>query len=583
MSQKNKKGTTMITEVALKDLTLSALNVRKTASDIEVAELAHSIQSKGLIQNLTAFASKGGKKYEVVAGGRRLQALQLLAKNKVIDQSVYTVRVNVIEKADATDISLTENAMRADLHPADQFEAFKKLIDDGASVEDVAANFGVTPAVVNRRLRMASAAPEVIQAFKNGQIELDKVMALCSTEDHKLQKTFLKNKWMDADSIRNAINKSSGIDSDDRLVKFIGVDTYTAAGGQVIEDLFAREFDDGSGTTLTDIDLVQNLADEKLAELTSAAMKKGKLQWHLPNLQNTYLPYGIYEEFSQKDAKKLNGQYLGVVGLIGNDGAPKIHKYVARRSDLVKIKKILNDDESGDDTKKEVAPAILSSGATVNITKIRTKALQCAIAADPDKALKLLVCNMIKATYDFAANPCVGLRVTPALIETDVELLEDLQNQQYKACGLDLLLDDGDPKENLEELVDQLKAPQLLQITAFLSASMVNVVQGTYSLNNTSHECFTALGKKFGLNMANHFKPDQSNYFEHLPKSALVDLLGDTTLESKKKGMLALLANDRVEIMWSKGNRWLPEILRIDQSNEVKNAPAWPFPDGDSK
>ena len=235
-----------IQEIPLKDLTVSPLNVRKTSSDKEIAELAQSIQSKGLIQNLTAFASKGGKKYEVVAGGRRLQALQLLAKNKVIDQGTYTVRVNLIEKSDATDISLTENAMRADLHPADQFEAFKKLVDDGTSIEDVAASFSVTPAVVSRRLRMASAAPEVIDAFKSGDIELDKVMALCTTDDHKIQKSFLKKTWWGADSIRNEINREvNGVDAEDRLVKFIGLDVYQAAGGQIIEDLFASEFDDG--------------------------------------------------------------------------------------------------------------------------------------------------------------------------------------------------------------------------------------------------------------------------------------------------------------------------------------------------
>jgi hypothetical protein len=48
-----------------------------------------------------------------------------------------------------TEISLTENAIRCDMHPADQYEAFAKLHgEDGMSAEDIAARFGVTAAVV---------------------------------------------------------------------------------------------------------------------------------------------------------------------------------------------------------------------------------------------------------------------------------------------------------------------------------------------------------------------------------------------------------------------------------------------------
>jgi hypothetical protein len=49
----------------------------------------------------------------------------------------------------ATEISLAENAIRADMHPADQYEVFAKLRgEEGLSAEDVAARFGVTAAVV---------------------------------------------------------------------------------------------------------------------------------------------------------------------------------------------------------------------------------------------------------------------------------------------------------------------------------------------------------------------------------------------------------------------------------------------------
>jgi hypothetical protein len=37
------------------------------------------------------------------------------------------------------------------MHPADEFEAFRALVDGGMSETDVAARFGVTETVVSRR------------------------------------------------------------------------------------------------------------------------------------------------------------------------------------------------------------------------------------------------------------------------------------------------------------------------------------------------------------------------------------------------------------------------------------------------
>ena len=101
----------------------------------------------------------------------------------------------------------------------------------------------------------------------------------------------------------------------------------------------------------------------------------------------------------------------------------------------------------------------------------------------------------------------------------------------------------------------------------------MNVTQGAYGLNTVSHERFTELGKKFNLNMADHFKPTAENYFNHMPKSALIEFLGETGLEGKKKkGLLATIASDRVEANWSKHNKYVPKILHTNQAS-----PVWPF------
>ena len=81
--------------------------------------------------------------------------MRLLADAGKIEAD-YGVPCHVLDgSADAVEISLVENSVREPMHPADEFEAFRTLVDGGMTETDVAARFGVTEAVVSRRLRMA--------------------------------------------------------------------------------------------------------------------------------------------------------------------------------------------------------------------------------------------------------------------------------------------------------------------------------------------------------------------------------------------------------------------------------------------
>ncbi|MTH79586.1 ParB/Srx family N-terminal domain-containing protein [Paracoccus aestuariivivens] len=66
------------TRFPLAQLVLSTINPRQHVEEAEVAELAESIWTAGLIQNLAGIETEAGE-IEIVAGGRRLRALQFLA------------------------------------------------------------------------------------------------------------------------------------------------------------------------------------------------------------------------------------------------------------------------------------------------------------------------------------------------------------------------------------------------------------------------------------------------------------------------------------------------------------------------
>ena len=56
--------------------------------------------------------------------------------------------------------------------PADQFEAFAALVAEGRSIEDIAADFSVTPLVVQRRLKLANVSPRLLADYRAEAVSL---------------------------------------------------------------------------------------------------------------------------------------------------------------------------------------------------------------------------------------------------------------------------------------------------------------------------------------------------------------------------------------------------------------------------
>jgi ParB family transcriptional regulator, chromosome partitioning protein len=242
-----------LTLIPLNKLARSSLNVRKTGPEA-IDDLAASIVVHGLLQNLTVIRKPTSGKakakskdaahtYEVVAGGRRLAALQALAKQKRIPKD-YAVPCKVINDS-GEELSLVENTVRQPMHPADQFEAFHRLAGTGLSVEDVAARFGLTPLFVAQRLKLANVSPALIQLYRDGGIRLEQLEALAISDDHEAQERVWNtaHEWERTPSaLRRALTQST-VDAQDKRVLFVDLDTYLQRGGGIERDLFDAEHD----------------------------------------------------------------------------------------------------------------------------------------------------------------------------------------------------------------------------------------------------------------------------------------------------------------------------------------------------
>ncbi|ASW48737.1 MULTISPECIES: ParB/RepB/Spo0J family partition protein [Xanthomonas] len=260
----------METHVPFNRLTQSLKNVRRTGRDTPeykagIEALAASILTQGLLQNLIVHPVAEGV-FGVAAGQRRHDAIHLLVKTGKIDPD-WAVRVTVVDEDNATAISLAENIQRENMLPADEFDAFQLLTVEGWSIDRIADAFGVTPLVVERRLKLAAAAPELIEKFRAGVLSTDQMIALCATDDHALQLAVWDrlggSTWNSSPAeLRRAVLAQEVDASTDKRVAFIGgVTAFEAAGGVVRRDLFT---DDDNGGFITDVALLEKLVADKL-------------------------------------------------------------------------------------------------------------------------------------------------------------------------------------------------------------------------------------------------------------------------------------------------------------------------------
>ncbi|MEM1154174.1 MAG: ParB/RepB/Spo0J family partition protein, partial [Pseudomonadota bacterium] len=249
-------------QIELGRLSLSERNVRKTATGkSDDKALQASIASQGVLQNLVV-APEGKNKFGVIAGGRRLKALHALLAEKTVTRSYLVPCVIVEDESEITAASLAENITQLPMHPADQYEAFYQLAEQGRAVGDIAALYGVGKQTVAKRLKLGQVAPAILDAYRAGKIRHDEVIAYTVCEDHEKQLACFKHcgqrAW--AGEIRRWL-LGEAVSTDTGIGRFVGAAAYKKAGGAVSQDLF------DSKTYLMDTALVHQLAEDKLAKV----------------------------------------------------------------------------------------------------------------------------------------------------------------------------------------------------------------------------------------------------------------------------------------------------------------------------
>lgn len=600
--------TFQLQNITLAKLVPSKLNVRRTGTTERVDELAASISAHGLLQNLTVKPTAKGK-FEVVAGGRRLAALKLLAKRKAWDEPVPC---QVMEGDNITEISLAENALQAPMHPADQYEAFAKLHDAGMSSEDIAARFGVTPHVVAQRLKLGAVSSKLMALYREGEMNLEQLSAFAITDDHERQEQVWDQLHLDRS--RHAILEALGeghVSTDDRRARFVGMEVYQAAGGQVLRDLFDEE----GGGFLTDAALLNRLVRERLEAVAEGLRTEG-WKWVqvepefdyalVAEMRRIYPEPQELTEDEQRQIEELERRYAelsegseegdvdadqevdridaeieriqgtesfgsdimaraGVFVSVGRDGAARIERAYVRRED---------DGDESEEPGGQTADAAPGSKARPAIpdslmeelSAHRSAALARELAQRPELALLAITHAMaLNLLYRGGNEGCLDISARrPYLaryaggIETSIagQAIEE----RHAAWQNELPRDPGDLWDFLMGLAPE-RQMSLLAHCASLTIDAVTNSKMRDKLGAQRHT--TQLAAAVALDMTKYWRPD-AGYFGRLTKPQILAAVREATspdlaqsCEALKKSEMAARAAKLVE-----PTGWLPEQLR---------------------
>jgi len=569
----------IIENIALNKLVPSKANVRKTDVGEGIAELAQSIAAHGLRQNLNVRETDTGR-FEVVAGGRRLRALKLLVKEGLLAKDADIPCKVIGEDEDAAEISLVENTMRVAMHPDDQFEAFHGLVESGKGIEEVAARFGVTPAVVERRLKLANVSPKLRAAFRKGDLTLDQMMAFAVSDDHERQEEVCKNlaHWNSSPREIKAALTQEAVALSQPLAKFVTVEAYVTAGGVIQRDLFDTE----NEGFMPDRALALRLAHDKLDAAVDAVRAEG-WKWVKAEVERDYsVHYGrVYASRDEpEDGEEGEGvlRYAaediaraGAILRIGHDGGLAIERGLVHPDDVKHEGKTSEAKEVKDST-------AIPASVIRELSAHRTAAIQAALAQNPAVALAVTVYTLaLPLLGGSSSDSCLQISLKALKPAGLVTVTDDCDGHAALAAEAEMWGDrlPGHPTELFHWCLEQ---PQdiLLALLAFCAASSVNVVKDKFDADTSPRLAHAdALAESLNLDMTAHWTPSVEGFYGKLSKSTLLMVAKEAgatlsiVIGSVKKAEAA-----RHVMKAMSANGWLPPVLRGNEAETVPLAEA---------
>src|SRR5258707_3521591 len=173
-------------------ITRNPYQPRQTFDEAEIADLADSIRTHGILQPL--IVRLVGENYELIAGERRLRAAQ------AADWRQVPVLIREVDDRQMAELAIVENVHRKDLNAIEKAESFQRYIDQyQCTQEELAGRVQIDRSTVANLIRLLELPADVKQMVQQGDISQGHARALLPLGDEQEQIAFardIKNKGL---------------------------------------------------------------------------------------------------------------------------------------------------------------------------------------------------------------------------------------------------------------------------------------------------------------------------------------------------------------------------------------------------
>jgi len=175
-----------IHDILVKDVVTNPYQPRSFFDEESLKELANSIEKHGLLQPIVVRVNEE-KKYELIAGERRLKAFQQLEKERI------PAIVKTIDDQDSAILAMIENVQRDNLHFFEIASGYASLINEfNLTQNDLVEYVGKSQSTIANKLRLLKLDPNCMQLIMEHELSERHARALLKINNGKQQEKVLK-------------------------------------------------------------------------------------------------------------------------------------------------------------------------------------------------------------------------------------------------------------------------------------------------------------------------------------------------------------------------------------------------------
>lgn len=626
---------------AFTDLYIGELNARLIPhTDEEIQGYADSIEGVGLLQNLVVVEGDDGR-LEVVCGGGRTRAIGLLVEAGKVDPAKTWIPFKAVPRELARAASLTENGQHKRMHPAEQIVGFRNMSAEGQTPAQIGAMLGYGAAHVQRMLKLANLAPDIIDALAKDELTTEHCHALALDADHDRQREVLEagkkeayGPMPSASLLRRLMTSGEVSTSGNSKFAFVGGEA-AFADGDIRRDLFSDEA--GGFVDAVKLDTLFMAKLEQLAETlktdegwTWCEVRKERLYRYGDDQQQYVMaddpaPVLTEDECVQMDAlhtqmenlqpyseeyrqHKAEVDRLNAGGVVrawaGEDksgrgvvvswhqGEPCIQRGVVKKTGAQQEEEAAQREAEKQASAKPVDA--ISAPLLKKMSSERTLAVQAALMQQREKAVALLAWRMCASVFHYCLTTRHPFVISP---QVNSALTSDAPSGESGTAWLALKQEE----ERLRALLPEnwkkdfttfftLDVDTLLDLMAFCTARTVDGAQSRVEKHTPASD-LDGVEEAIGFDLRDWWQPTADHFFMSLKTPQIIAALNEAGLTGAASDAAKMKKRDAADhaAFHLNAARWVPEWMQSPRAAASAKADtatvtdiATPHPDADN-